>query len=129
MAVRYFTRALQIKADCFQANLFLGLLNISAGRYSKAVSFLEAARKKDVSHAIAIKSLAQAYLKKGQAKKAEVVLKKLIDFKPKDAGAQIILAEVLLFKKQKKHAIERLVKLVREDNNLMAKRMLFQMGY
>ncbi len=130
MARKVLIEALQKKADCFQANLYLGLLNLSDGNYLRAVFFLEAAYRKNALHLNTAVGLAEAYLKNGWIKKAETIFASNAQKGQKHIGIQLGLAKVSLAKKQKKRAVEQLVNLVRWDReNMIAKRMLFQLGY
>ena len=123
-------KALSLDAECFQANLYLGVLALSQRKASVAIPYLERAHETDSLHAMTTKLLGRAYLQKGKLKKAGQVFKGVLANAPGDLEARLGLGEVFIKARKKARAARALLKVYQADeSNLKAKRMLFQLGH
>jgi predicted Zn finger-like uncharacterized protein len=123
-------KALAMDEECFQANLYLGVLALSQRKASVAIQYLERAHESDALHGTTTKLLGRAYLQKGKLKKAAQVFKNVLANAPGDLEARLGLGEVFIKAKKKARAAKALLKVYQADEgNLWAKRMLFQLGH
>jgi predicted Zn finger-like uncharacterized protein len=123
-------RALALDAECFQANLYLGVLALSQRKASAAIGYLERAHETDALHATASKLLGRAYLQKGKLKTAAQVFKNVLESAPGDLEARLGLGEVFMRAGKKRRAAKAFLRVYQGDEgNLWAKRYLFQLGH
>ncbi len=123
-------KALALDAECFQANLYLGVLYLMQRKPPAAIGYLQQAHETDALHPMAAKLLGRAYLQQGKLNKAGEVFKSVLVASPGDLGARLGLGEVYYKAKKKKRAARMLLKVYRGDEeNLWAKRLLFRLGY
>ena len=123
-------KALDLDANCFAANLYLGTLELSRGQSKDALPYLKKARKNRPTHTTATRLLAEALLRQKKSKSAKKLLKKLLKANPEDSAARLTLAELYLATKKKKQAIRNLQKAVQHDpGNLPVKKLLFRLGH
>jgi len=123
-------RALALDAECFQANLYLGVLALSQRNAAAAIQYLERAHQTDALNATATKLLGRAYLQKGKLKSAAQVFKSILESAPGDLEARLGLGEVFMRAGKKRRAAKAFLRVYRGDaGNLRAKRYLFKMGH
>ena len=123
-------RALEQDDECFPANLYLGALLLGKGQARRALSHFREAHKADALHQTTSVLLAYALLQTGNSKKAEKLVRSVLKTDPGDLTARLCLAEIQLARKQRKAAIESLLKIYEGDNeNVRAKELLFNLGY
>jgi tetratricopeptide (TPR) repeat protein len=123
-------KALELDADCFPANLYLGTMELSKGQAKSALPYLKRARKSRPSHPIATRLLGEALLRQKKPKSAKKLMKKVLKANPEDSAARLILAEAYLATKKKQRAIRTLLKAIRHDpDNLQVKQLLFRLGH
>lgn len=123
-------KALSLDAECFQANLYLGVLALLQKKNSAAVGYLQQAHETDALHPMAAKLLGRAYLQQGKLKMAGQVFKNVLLSAPGDLEARLGLGEVYLKARKKNMAARMLLKVYQGDeDNLWAKRLLFELGH
>ena len=123
-------RALGLDDECFPANLYLGALLLGKGQARRALPYFQKAHQADALHQTTSVLLAYALLQTGNSKKAEKLAKSVLKADPGDLSARLCLAEILLARKQRKAAIESLLKIYEGDSeNVRAKELLFNLGY
>ena len=123
-------KALELDANCFPANLYLGAMELSKGQPKDALPYLKRARKSRPSHPIATRLLGEALLRQKKPKSAKKLIKKMLKANPEDSAARLILAEAYLATKKKKQAIRTLLKAVQHDpDNLQVRQLLFRLGH
>jgi predicted Zn finger-like uncharacterized protein len=123
-------KALSLDGECFQANMYMGVAALYQGKPALAVQYLQKAHETDALHAMASKLLGRAYLQQGKLKKASQVFKNVLAAAPGDLEARLGLGEVYLKAKKRKAASRMILKVYQGDEeNLWAKRLLFQLGY
>jgi len=122
-------KAMSLDEECFQANLYLGVLALSQKKSAVAIQYLEKAHESDSLHGVTTKLLGRAYLQKGKLKKAAQVFKNVLAVAPGDLEARLGLGEAFLKAKKKARAAKAMLKVYQADEtNLWAKRFLFQLG-
>jgi serine/threonine protein kinase/tetratricopeptide (TPR) repeat protein len=123
-------KALELDANCFAANFYLGVMEMSKGQPKDALPYLKHARKSRPLHPMTTRLLGEALLRQKKTKSAKRLLKKVLKANPEDSAARLILAEVYLATKKKKQAIRTLQKAVQHDpDNLQVKQLLFRLGH
>jgi predicted Zn finger-like uncharacterized protein len=123
-------KALALDAECFQANMYLGVLALMQRKPSAAVGYLQQAHETDALHPMAVMLLGRAYLQQGKLKTAAEIFKNVLVSSPGDLEARMGLGEVYLKARKKKKAARMLLKVYQGDeDNLWAKRLLFQLGH
>jgi len=123
-------KALSLDEECFQANLYLGVMALAQRKSAVAIQYLERAHESDSLHGMTSKLLGRAYLQKGKLKKAAQVFKNVLAAAPGELEARLGLGEVYMKAKKKARAARALLKVYQADeDNLWAKRMLFQLGH
>ena len=123
-------KALALDSECFQANMYLGVVALFQNKPAAAIQYLEQAHETDARQAMVAKLLGRAYMQKGKLKKAAEIFKTVLDAAPGDLEARLGLGEVFLKARKKGKAARLLLKVYQGDtDNLWAKRMLFQLGH
>gem|GEM_PF-1637544 len=123
-------KALELDANCFPANLYLGAIELARGQSKEALPYLKRARKSRPSHPIATRLLGEALLRQKRVKSAKKLMKRVLRANPEDSAARLILAEAYLATKKKKLAVRTLLKAVRHDpDNLRVKQLLFRLRH
>jgi tetratricopeptide (TPR) repeat protein len=123
-------KALELDANCFPANLYLGVMGLSKDQPKEALPFLQRAQQGRPAHPIAARLLAKALLGQKKTKKAKALLKKALKADPEDSAVRLTMAELYLANKNKRMAIRTLVKAIQYDpDNQHAKQLLFRLGH